>query len=190
MAIAEGAQAVRDDLQGLRSVHQRGRGRGREPRRGRRARVAAAKPRPNTVARTRSRSTSAQPAPPPLTAEQMERIEQNREEAERRRAVVREQNSMDMDAVRQAAVQEGMDGEPLELALGCCLTTRVGLIAAPGDRCTICLDEYATGQVTLRLPCMHVYHSACVVRWFSASYMQRRCPTCNINLGRLAAMGQ
>lgn len=39
--------------------------------------------------------------------------------------------------------------------------------------CTICLDEFAVGDVVMRLPCLHLYHDRCATSWFQQS---RRCP--------------
>lgn len=39
--------------------------------------------------------------------------------------------------------------------------------------CTICLEEFAIGDVIMRLPCLHIYHEQCATSWFQQS---RRCP--------------
>lgn len=42
-------------------------------------------------------------------------------------------------------------------------------------QCCICLENFAAGEVVTRLPCLHVYHSACIVEWLPNS---GTCPTC------------
>jgi hypothetical protein len=39
--------------------------------------------------------------------------------------------------------------------------------------CVICLDEYEIGEKLLILPCGHIFHSECIVRWLT-----ERSPTC------------
>ena len=43
------------------------------------------------------------------------------------------------------------------------------------EPCVICLEEVEKEQVARRLPCLHVFHEACIDEWLSA---QRTCPTC------------
>eukprot|EP00429_Kryptoperidinium_foliaceum_P008722 CAMPEP_0176025436 /NCGR_PEP_ID=MMETSP0120_2-20121206/12443_1 /TAXON_ID=160619 /ORGANISM="Kryptoperidinium foliaceum, Strain CCMP 1326" /LENGTH=191 /DNA_ID=CAMNT_0017358619 /DNA_START=53 /DNA_END=628 /DNA_ORIENTATION=- len=42
--------------------------------------------------------------------------------------------------------------------------------------CELCLEEYKEEDELLRLPCMHLFHSKCVVPWLQKSYS---CPVCN-----------
>ena len=42
--------------------------------------------------------------------------------------------------------------------------------------CVICLENIEDGPVK-RLECEHVYHAACIDRWFDMCH-EMRCPTC------------
>lgn len=44
--------------------------------------------------------------------------------------------------------------------------------------CPICVEGLLGGQQVWRLPCTHVYHSECIVRWFSTRHVKIRCPEC------------
>lgn len=41
--------------------------------------------------------------------------------------------------------------------------------------CDLCLEDYKAGDELMRLPCMHLFHSACVAPWMQKSYT---CPVC------------
>lgn len=46
------------------------------------------------------------------------------------------------------------------------------------DCCVICLEKLCHEdhqKVLLRMPCSHIYHKTCIVRWLETSYL---CPTC------------
>ncbi|CAM9726585.1 unnamed protein product [Laminaria digitata] len=42
-------------------------------------------------------------------------------------------------------------------------------------QCCICLDNLGAGDVMTRLPCLHLYHAACIKRWLHTS---GTCPQC------------
>lgn len=44
-----------------------------------------------------------------------------------------------------------------------------------GDKCPICLDNFAAGEKVIQLQCGHVSHSACLRRWFTE---KDTCPHC------------
>ena len=50
-----------------------------------------------------------------------------------------------------------------------------GTTAHKQEPCSICIEEYATGDCVRHLPCLHTFHSGCVERWFEAS---TTCPVC------------
>merc|ERR1711998_212078 len=41
--------------------------------------------------------------------------------------------------------------------------------------CTICLDEFATGETLLKLPCGHALHESCGIKWLRS---HNSCPMC------------
>jgi E3 ubiquitin-protein ligase RNF38/44 len=51
--------------------------------------------------------------------------------------------------------------------------------------CSICCEEYSSGDVVRVLPCKHRYHIECIDRWFLSSIDYSRapaCPMCNAEL--------
>lgn len=45
--------------------------------------------------------------------------------------------------------------------------------------CEVCLVDYVSSDELLRLPCMHLFHKACVLPWLRKAHT---CPVCQINL--------
>ncbi|PPD70782.1 hypothetical protein GOBAR_DD32347 [Gossypium barbadense] len=45
--------------------------------------------------------------------------------------------------------------------------------------CMICLDEFSDGNEIALMPCQHVYHDACIVKWLKASHL---CPLCRYQM--------
>ncbi|XP_078157935.1 E3 ubiquitin-protein ligase ATL4-like [Carex rostrata] len=41
--------------------------------------------------------------------------------------------------------------------------------------CTVCLEEFKTGEVLVHLPCSHRFHLSCVVPWLESNL---HCPVC------------
>ena len=53
--------------------------------------------------------------------------------------------------------------------------------------CSICCEDYASGDVLRILPCKHKYHLECIEKWFVTSSQYVRspsCPYCNTPLFR------
>jgi len=49
------------------------------------------------------------------------------------------------------------------------------LTATMADPCCICLEGMCAGNLAMTLPCSHVYHSACIMKWLHKS---QNCPLC------------
>ena len=43
------------------------------------------------------------------------------------------------------------------------------------ENCSICLDDFEVGKQCLYLPCMHLFHSKCIVHWLLNN---NECPVC------------
>ncbi|KAK9996080.1 hypothetical protein SO802_020766 [Lithocarpus litseifolius] len=43
------------------------------------------------------------------------------------------------------------------------------------QECIICMEEFHTGSEVNRMPCSHIYHGDCIVRWLETSHI---CPLC------------
>ena len=57
---------------------------------------------------------------------------------------------------------------------------RVVLDASASARdCTVCMEEIDAGSEAIRMPCSHVYHSDCIVKWLQTSLM---CPLCRYRM--------
>ena len=46
------------------------------------------------------------------------------------------------------------------------------------DRCSICLENFKDKVQCLYLPCMHLFHSICIMHWLLE---HEKCPECNLN---------
>ncbi|KAK4567175.1 hypothetical protein RGQ29_003128 [Quercus rubra] len=43
------------------------------------------------------------------------------------------------------------------------------------DPCSICLNDFCDGSEVMVMPCLHLYHKDCIVRWLETSHL---CPLC------------
>lgn len=43
------------------------------------------------------------------------------------------------------------------------------------QECSICLEEFQNGSIVTGMPCSHVYHGKCIVKWLKTSHS---CPLC------------
>ncbi|KAK0597025.1 hypothetical protein LWI29_021060 [Acer saccharum] len=46
-------------------------------------------------------------------------------------------------------------------------------------KCMICLEEFSIGVETMRMPCGHLYHGECIVKWLETSHV---CPLCRYEM--------
>jgi len=54
------------------------------------------------------------------------------------------------------------------------------------EECPICLEELARGQQSWRLPCLHVFHEACMMHCFKRRRTRIECPLCRADIKRVA----
>ncbi|KAI6657702.1 E3 ubiquitin-protein ligase [Oopsacas minuta] len=47
------------------------------------------------------------------------------------------------------------------------------------DSCSVCLDEFMSGDVIRTLPCTHPFHKDCVDKWL---YKKHTCPLCKFDI--------
>jgi hypothetical protein len=47
------------------------------------------------------------------------------------------------------------------------------------NECAICSQDKRDGDLVVRLPCLHTYHSDCAVPWLK---MKTLCPTCKYDV--------
>ncbi|XP_021768732.1 E3 ubiquitin-protein ligase RING1-like [Chenopodium quinoa] len=105
----------------------------------------------------------------PETAEAIQRrIESGRRENERgvRRVAA------------AAAVAELEAVPPLEAVVEGLERKRVAEVEDEGE-CSICLEKLGVGTVLIVLPCLHVYHTECIIRWLERTHF---CPFCRFKL--------
>ena len=47
------------------------------------------------------------------------------------------------------------------------------------NMCVICRDDFADGDVLIKLPCNHLFHKPCIAHWLEE---KPRCPMCNAHV--------
>ena len=47
------------------------------------------------------------------------------------------------------------------------------------DKCVICLEQFKVGDEVLRIPCIHLFHSKCICKWFKN---HNNCPICKFEV--------
>lgn len=61
------------------------------------------------------------------------------------------------------------------------------LMATMAEPCCICLEGMCAGNLAMTLPCSHVFHSACIMRWL---HKAQNCPLCKDETLRSLASAQ
>lgn len=46
-------------------------------------------------------------------------------------------------------------------------------------KCPVCIEAIQEGQVCIKTPCSHVFHSICVIGWFK---IKSTCPMCKADM--------
>ncbi|XP_012442754.1 uncharacterized protein LOC105767727 [Gossypium raimondii] len=55
---------------------------------------------------------------------------------------------------------------------------REGLNSA-NKECAICLDEFSEGDEVASMPCTHVFHDGCIIKWLKTNHL---CPLCRFQM--------
>ena len=56
------------------------------------------------------------------------------------------------------------------------------LIHSNNEKCSICLQEFIVENEVLYLPCSHLFHSICILRWLLKN---NKCPICQIDYRKI-----
>lgn len=84
-----------------------------------------------------------------------------------------EQETQEDKEMRSAEVLSTLDR--IRYASSSDLCQADGLLTSACEECALCLEEYATGEEVLKLPCRHLFHEGCLGPWFTKSLT---CPMC------------
>ncbi|XP_021770056.1 E3 ubiquitin-protein ligase RNF6-like [Chenopodium quinoa] len=79
---------------------------------------------------------------------------------------------------RVAAVAEMEVAPPLEAVVEGLERKRVAEVEDEIE-CSICLEKLGVGTEVIMLPCLHVYHTDCIIRWLERTHF---CPFCRFKL--------
>ncbi|KAJ9147553.1 hypothetical protein P3X46_029703 [Hevea brasiliensis] len=56
------------------------------------------------------------------------------------------------------------------------LMFRIGIIGIQDSKnCTVCMEDFEDGDDLIQMPCSHLYHEDCIVKWLMSSHL---CPLC------------
>jgi len=87
--------------------------------------------------------------------------------------------------VRNEQQQQGVsDAASRRVAMLRVIAKLEKLSASATEPCVICREPLQTREKIRRLPCMHIFHQACIERWFR---VKATCPLDNIKLSQLVA---
>ncbi|OMO59459.1 Zinc finger, RING-type [Corchorus capsularis] len=53
------------------------------------------------------------------------------------------------------------------------------VMGSDSSECSICMEEFCNGEESALMPCDHVYHHSCIVRWLETSHY---CPLCRYQM--------
>eukprot|EP01018_Ginkgo_biloba_P039967 Gb_19820 [translate_table: standard] len=56
---------------------------------------------------------------------------------------------------------------------------KLNIKASQQEECPVCLDSFQTGQVLIHLPCVHRFHSSCLIPWLNNHC---HCPCCRTKI--------
>lgn len=86
------------------------------------------------------------------------------------RLVVQEGHATEYEDVKVTLSEEQF------LKLPQSVLTKQSALVTDGGQCNICMDTYQGGDVTVQLPCDHVFHCNCIQHWLCVEKVT--CPVC------------
>jgi len=104
-----------------------------------------------------------------------EALRRTREQGRARRLAKEGKISRELEAFRYALVLVAVDSE------------QERKLRASGVDCSVCRQEFIEGSDAYRLPCTHLYHKPCILRWMTES---KSCPLCRTELQPTAALSE
>ncbi|KAF3967014.1 hypothetical protein CMV_008941 [Castanea mollissima] len=60
-----------------------------------------------------------------------------------------------------------------------------GLVSEP--TCAVCLENFLIGSNVTTMPCSHIFHTKCILKWLARNHV---CPLCRFELPKLKAIGR
>ena len=60
-----------------------------------------------------------------------------------------------------------------------------GLVSEP--TCAVCLENFLIGSNVTTMPCSHIFHTKCILKWLARNHV---CPLCRFELPKLKAFGR
>lgn len=75
--------------------------------------------------------------------------------------------------------EPGMEEQTNRRGLNIPSTLRLPIIKATEGSCPICLEDFHSNEQVLVLPCFHIFHGPCILRWFKQS---RECPVDKLDI--------
>ncbi|KAJ8753293.1 hypothetical protein K2173_019692 [Erythroxylum novogranatense] len=80
-------------------------------------------------------------------------------------------------ALRESALEGAKQVPAAESAIEA--LERLFLMEEGCSNCSVCLEDVEAGTQAIRMPCSHVYHEDCIVKWLRTSHF---CPLCRYQL--------
>ncbi|KAG4200790.1 hypothetical protein ERO13_A05G235850v2 [Gossypium hirsutum] len=82
----------------------------------------------------------------------------------------------EVDELNDDYDDDGDDEDMLNFKPATCLSKRRRLregLSSTNKECAICLDEFSEGEKVVSMPCTHVFHDGCIIKWLKTSHL---CP--------------
>ncbi|KAK8298396.1 hypothetical protein V6Z11_D05G251200 [Gossypium hirsutum] len=84
----------------------------------------------------------------------------------------------DDDEVNEPNDDDDDDGDALNFKPATYFSVQT-LRSSTNKECAICLNEFSEGDEVASMPCTHVFHDGCIVKWLKTSHL---CPLCRFQM--------